>query len=169
MLDGFNYGVSTQFGVNDLCSASATTSSCVALCGAPVPTPLLCPTLLCSSFPPPRKLLSFLTWGLLVSQTARHSRPGFHRKHFFLALGLEILFCFFWLWKPVKSRLASRELHWERIFVSFWGIFWYCIIVIIIIINSFSLSCCCSLNYYCLELFVSIWYAHHFPDPLMAW
>jgi hypothetical protein len=52
--------------------------------------------------------------------------------------------------------LASRELHCERIFVSFWGIFWYCIIVIIIIINSYSLSCCCSLN--CLELFVSIWY-----------
>jgi hypothetical protein len=33
-------------------------------CGAPVPTPLLCPTQLCCSFPPPRALLSFLTWRL---------------------------------------------------------------------------------------------------------
>jgi hypothetical protein len=64
-------------------------------------------------------LLSFLTWGLFVSQTARHSRPGSRREHFFLALGLEILFCFSWLWKPAKSRLVSRELHWERIFISF--------------------------------------------------
>jgi hypothetical protein len=41
-------------------------------------------------------------------------------------------------------------------FRIFWGTVWYCIIVIIII--NFALSCCRSLNYYCLEPFASIWY-----------
>jgi hypothetical protein len=66
-------------------------------CGVPFPTPLLCPALLCCSFPPPFALLSFLIWGLFVSQTARHSRPGSRREHFFPALGLESLFSFIWL------------------------------------------------------------------------
>jgi hypothetical protein len=64
-------------------------------CGAPVPTPLVCPILLSCSFPPPRALLSFQTCGLFVSQTAQHLRPGSRREHFFRALGLEILFLFF--------------------------------------------------------------------------
>jgi hypothetical protein len=76
--------------------------------------------------------------------------PSFGPRHsvlFFLALKTgEVHF--------VVERVALREN-----FRIFWGIFWYCIIVlIIIIIISFALSCCCSLNYYCLELFVLKWY-----------
>jgi hypothetical protein len=119
------------------------------LCDTLVPTPLLCPTLLCCSFPPARALLSFQGWGLFVWQTTRHSRHGSRREHFFSAFASQNSVQFLWLWKPAKSRLASGELHWERpsyLFGEFSGI-------VIIIINSFALSCCCLLNY-CVEPFV---------------
>jgi hypothetical protein len=119
--------------------------------------------LLCCSFLPQRALFSFLTWGVFVSQTAalttwispitllpssgpRKSVP------FYLAL------------KTGEVQVGVQGTALTEYFRIFWGIVWYCIIgiiviiiiIIIIIIINFALSCCCSLNHYCLGLFVLI-------------
>jgi hypothetical protein len=78
--------------------------------------------------------LSFLTWGLFVSQTAQHSRPASRREHLSPALGLEILFCFFLVLKTGGVQFGVERVALKEDSRIFWGIFWYSIIIIIIII-----------------------------------
>jgi hypothetical protein len=68
----------------------------------------------------------------------------------FQLLGLKILFRFFGFENrrsPGWLRVSCTERGFSYLLGNFSGI-------VLIIINSFALSCCCSLDYYCVEPFV---------------
>jgi hypothetical protein len=87
---------------------------------------------MCCSFPPPRALLSFLTWGLFVSQnrtalttwiSPRTLLPSFgHRKSvlFYLAL------------KTGEVQVGVQGTALREYFRIFWEIVWYCIVVLLL-------------------------------------